>query len=95
MDATTYHHLFQTLLSQAKRELNKAEYLKLESSLSEIFPGVQRIYVGPKKCSKCKDWKDRGEFSSDKSRKDGLSRRCKMCDKVNYMQSQRRQNQAV
>lgn len=35
-----------------------------------------------KKCSKCKEFKEETSFFKDKSKKDGLSNRCKECDAV-------------
>jgi hypothetical protein len=35
-----------------------------------------------KKCNKCKEMKEVGEFSKDRSCKDGLGRKCKECVKV-------------
>jgi len=32
-----------------------------------------------KRCSKCKEWKDRSAFSKDATRKDGLCLQCKTC----------------
>ena len=34
-----------------------------------------------KQCNKCKKWKDRSKFSRNRGRKDGLSGRCKQCDR--------------
>lgn len=36
-----------------------------------------------KRCSKCKEWKNRSEFYGDKKRKDGLKPQCKECHNAN------------
>lgn len=35
-----------------------------------------------KRCTKCCEWKDESEFYKDKSKKDGLTCRCKDCQKL-------------
>jgi 5-methylcytosine-specific restriction endonuclease McrA len=49
--------------------------------ISAHYLGVASMFnILPKKCSRCGDLKDRGEFYKDKSKKDGLGSRCKKCD---------------
>lgn len=43
---------------------------------------IQRLSLGVKKCSKCKEVKDISTFSNDRSRGDGLNHRCKICDRI-------------
>lgn len=35
-----------------------------------------------KRCSRCEEWKDKGEFHKDKQKKDGLNPRCKNCMRI-------------
>jgi len=46
--------------------------------MSDLFP--QLI----KKCSTCKTWRSVNSFSCDKTRKDGLQNKCKLCSKKHY-----------
>jgi hypothetical protein len=45
---------------------------------------LEMDFGGTKRCSKCKETKDTVEFSTDKSKKDGLQWQCKSCDKENH-----------
>jgi 5-methylcytosine-specific restriction endonuclease McrA len=42
------------------------------------------ILTPKKQCTKCGEWKDRGEFGKDKHASDGLTYQCKMCRRGNY-----------
>jgi hypothetical protein len=43
-----------------------------------------------KRCSKCKCWKDESAFGKDRSKKDGLSRWCKDCDRAYWRKKYRK-----
>lgn len=40
---------------------------------------LQKISKGLKRCIKCKGWKPLNNFAKDRSRKDGLHTKCKLC----------------
>jgi len=40
-----------------------------------------------KQCSKCKEWKDEGEFCRNKNGADGLHSQCKICVKEYYIEN--------
>jgi hypothetical protein len=42
---------------------------------------MAKVETQLKRCSRCKKWKDRSKFSRTRGRKDGLSGRCKQCDR--------------
>jgi hypothetical protein len=42
------------------------------------------VYVGSKRCSKCRLVKSQTEFSSNRNNKDGLQRWCKACNAEHY-----------
>jgi hypothetical protein len=45
--------------------------------------------ITEKKCSKCGEWKDRGEYIKDPQKKDGLYSSCKACYKISYKNNPR------
>jgi hypothetical protein len=38
--------------------------------------------ISQKQCTKCREWRDRGEFHKDRTRKDGLTPQCKVCKRL-------------
>ncbi len=46
-----------------------------------------QIQCGLKWCYRCKSWKFRDNYSSDRSRGDGLKADCRQCSKVRYIKS--------
>lgn len=45
---------------------------------------ITRVEAGLKRCTDCTVWKDRGCFSVDNSRWDGLCAKCKACSGIRY-----------
>jgi len=43
---------------------------------------IERTSNGIKKCTICRQWKDIKEFTRDRTRYDGLSKRCKCCSRA-------------
>lgn len=52
-----------------------------------------KLSAGLKWCSSCRAWVDRDTFSRDASRSDGLSTRCKPCEKAKYKRFRPRQRE--
>ncbi len=72
----------------ARKNVNRAEVVEMRDMVEQVETMTETAggavveapeNGGKKQCSKCREWKDRSEFSRHKKAKDGLFWQCKAC----------------